>query len=81
ANIDVHVSRRVKVSLGASSLLLAHKMSQYFHLFNIDKCIYSEEVYTDASMDELHSDVFRRDLDESAPRNPCANIGAFIQIL
>ncbi|KAF8990234.1 hypothetical protein BDZ89DRAFT_1054973 [Hymenopellis radicata] len=37
-------------------------MGQYFRLFNIDKCIYSEEVYTDASMDELHSDVFQRDL-------------------
>ncbi len=37
-------------------------MGQCFRLFNIDKCIYSEEVFADATMDELHSDVFRRDL-------------------
>ncbi|KAF8914799.1 hypothetical protein CPB85DRAFT_1297009 [Mucidula mucida] len=37
-------------------------MGQCFRLFNIDKCIYSEEVFADVTMDELHSDVFRRDL-------------------
>ncbi|KAF9021016.1 hypothetical protein BDZ89DRAFT_1071809, partial [Hymenopellis radicata] len=61
----IDVSRRVLLKV-VSWLVLPYEMGQYFRLFNIDKCIYSEKVYTDASMDELHSDVFQRDLKISA---------------